>query len=238
MCRSDSFGRIHWHGDGFVNQVGYGATHTVETFDWFPPERYARHLPPNFSIRFQRWLGSDGIRRYQPQDGNWPSLIFSGFTAGMAIRQELDLLPEPQRLHAKLQFFATQWMMERQEFLKRRFNYGRDIYIRENSRKDSSKRNVLTDLSFLHPSLKSVCAVREMAETDNEKPCLRFHDGLYRIAKEIDCSATSAGNIDGCLRQSLLTHKDPLPSLSEGELEEVNARFFQLMTNHLLLLSM
>ena len=230
MSISESFGQIQFEAPStrVLNAPSGGAVSCIlKPTKWTPPERYAKHLPPGFTIGLDCYEGADGDRRFLPERGDWRCLATKCFLAGMAIRTQLGKLPEESRNNVRNQFIASQWMKHRHDYLKRGFSHSRDVFVRQSSREDPSLRNTMSEIVELHPSLKQIGLVRELGRDDIPDPNRRFFDGLYQIAQTINSESLSDIDTETILRNSLLLHRSPLPELSETQLEEVNQRLYQ-----------
>lgn len=229
----DSFGSIRFVDQPTIRSIasddGGSGTYRVQAIEWHPPERYSQHLPTDFSISLEQVVGRDNVRRFQPVRGDWRAHIMDCFIAGVAILQELGQLPVDHRSIRSLRFHAYIWTKYRQEYSRRRFQYGRDIHVRTNSRVDSRVTNVISELSGLHDAMSRVGSVRAMAETRSQDRARRFHDGLYRIALDFDFPEVSELDIENILRSSLIIHRHPLPVLTAEQLFEVTERFQHLI---------
>lgn len=226
MSISGSFGQVEFGNETnckLRTPSGETVACTHQSAEWIPPERYSKHLPPEFSIRLDCYLGVDGHRRFQPESGDWRSLIVNCFMAGVAIRTALEKLPQDHRTNVRVQFYASQWMKHRQDYLTRRFRYSRDLFVRPSKRAIDSSRHVMAEISAFHPALDSIKSVREMSPTDSDG-MKGFYNGLYQIAKSINVKDWTTQQFKLTIRDSLLLHKNSLLELTQVKLEEVNER--------------
>ena len=184
-------------------------------------------------IRLQQVVGSDGLRRFLPENGDWEELIKNCFYIGLGILEEMGAFPSNQGTNIRLQYCALQWTKYRQEYLNRRFQYGRDVHLRVNSRVDSNERDVISQLCDLHSGLNNIASVRSFAEQGETNPARQFHDGLYRIALASEVPEWSQDEIRSILQNAFFAQRRPLPELSQEELEEVNARLYTFIDRRL-----
>ncbi len=114
----------------------------VETCRWRPRGAVAADLPPNFSFELQSAQRPDGERVFFPGRSGGATLL-EGCLGGLALLSHVQELSPQQRQSYRVMHFLFQAVQTRREFQRRRFQYSRDLYVRQSSREDIDERTVL-----------------------------------------------------------------------------------------------
>ena len=203
------------------NSMGRLVTCTHSLIEWIPPDEIADNLPVGFSIRFDCYE-KDGVRRFLPSQSQWAVLVEYCHIVGTIIRFMNDNLSSESAHGIQNQRFCSRWMMARQDFSKRKFNYSSDFHVVKSSRDLPKEHSCTVDFSYLDPNLERIGLIRERSQNDN--PRKRFHDGLFEITKQWSVHQITSKPPSRIVRDAFLVHRKEQQEVTPDQLDEVLER--------------